>query len=102
MTATGESQSGSAANGSKISSFYAHGLCPEASGALSLVPATRAPKGLYDSAQGFNPGFQPWEPSSKGICPEVARDGDAFDGWHYACDLEALQGSSRGRNGSQG
>jgi hypothetical protein len=70
-----------------------------------VVPATRAPKGLYDSAlrradacsgraQGFNPGFQPWKALSKRICPEAfdvlslahagrARDHGTTDGSHF-------------------
>jgi hypothetical protein len=42
-------------------------------------------------------GFQPWEALSKRICPEGARDHGPTDGWHYACDLEPLQGSSQRR-----
>ena len=41
--------------------------------AASFGPKLRAPKGLEDSTQGFNPGFQPWEPP-RAIRPEGAAD----------------------------
>ncbi len=56
--------------------------CPEASGLWSLDiyrrsrPEICAPKGLEDSAQGFNPGNRP----PRATRPEGARDHHTFDG----------------------
>jgi hypothetical protein len=40
---------------------------------LGLRPLFCAPQGLQNSAQGFNPGFQPWESSTKSDAPLKGR-----------------------------
>jgi hypothetical protein len=68
----------------------------------------RAPKGLYDSAQGFNPGnhrVRGFALKGREITMRLMA-GIGLDKIYVthdrACDLEPLQGSSQGRHGSQG